>query len=697
MRSVLQVEGSECALACLAMILDFYGRREGLAALRQSFSVSSSGTSLQELIAMAEAVDLSSRAVRCEIEDLGRLKLPCILHWNMDHYVVLKRVFRDKLHIVDPGSGERVVRLKEASDCFTGVALELTPTPSFQRKPRLERVAISDLWSRVSGWAPMMGQLLLLTGILQIATLVSPLSTQLVVDEVIGKGDRDILIAIIAGFSSIMVIQYIVDIIRQYVQLHAGQSLSIQLPANLLRHLLRLPASFFESRHMGDILSRFGSLTAVQSFMTTSALNIILDSLAFLPLLIVMFVFSYQLAIVVVIGAALPIVVRLLFFPRMRRYQDEGLAVSARAQSVFMETVRAARTIKLAGREAERHAVWHNAVVDQQNISFKQASFGIWGSKCLSLMQGVQGLAVLYIGAVSVMKGEMTLGSYFAFQTYAAMFSARANSIVDATFSFRMLGVHLERLSDIVHAEHERSKLSPVRMKVPLKGDILGVKIKMKYSTSDPWVLDGASFSIHRGQFVVFCGPSGGGKSTLMKLLVGLRDVSEGELLVDGVSLSKVDLQSYRSRIGVVMQDDNLLSGTISDNVSFFSSNVDIEEVHSACKLAQVHEDIMNMPMGYSSLIGEMGSSLSGGQRQRILLARALYRKPDIIFLDEGTANLDAESEQKVLECLRGIKATKIMVAHRDRVFEYADRIYEVRRGKTELKDAADLVRVVNE
>jgi len=686
---VLQSEAAECGLACLAMVAAAHGRRETLPELRRRFPISLGGSSLKSLVSIADALGFTARPVRCELDELALLETPTVLHWSLDHFVVLRRVDKRHAWIADPARGERKLPLDEVSKHFTGVALELTPSPDFEKKSRVDKVRLGDLWSRLSGFKPFLLQVFLLTLLLQGIGLISPLASQLVIDDVIGRADRDLLVAIVVGFGALALVSTAVETLRGFIQLHAGQRLSIQLSGNLLKHLLRLPTDFFERRHVGDVLSRFGSLGPAQSFLTGGLVGVVLDAVMVLPVAIVMVLYSPILAGLVLINLVVIFLVRMAAFPTVRRFADEQLNLSARTDSVFLETVRAARAIKIGGREAERHGLWQNAVAEQQNVAFRQGAFGLSGGSGLGIWQTLHGLAMLYFGALQVLDGHMTLGMFFAFQSYAGQFSSRVSSLIGAFFTFRMLGLHLERLSDIVHAEAERGLDGPAQLSKPLLGGLEVRGLRFRYGQYDPWVLDGAAFSIRPGEAVAFVGPSGGGKSTLLRLLIGIYEPTEGDVLIDGHPMRALGLRAVRDRLGVVMQDDQLLSGTIADNVGFFDAHIDMDKVERVCRLAHVHDDVMRTPMGYHSLIGDMGSILSGGQKQRLLLARALYKAPAILFMDEGTANLDPELERQVMATLADLKITRIMVAHREAAILGADRVFLVDKGAiTEITDA---------
>lgn len=675
---VLQAESAECGLACLAMICQGHGRAETLTELRRRFPVNLTGTNLKDLMGVADAIGFSTRAVKCELDELQRLETPCILHWDLDHYVVLRKVGQKYADVLDPARGLRRLPLSEISKHFTGIALELTPAPNFERRKTAEKVKISDLWTRLSGFTPILVQLFCLTLVLQVFGLIMPISNQIVIDDVIARADRSLLVSVMVGFGLIAVVQTALSLLRSYIQLHISQKLSLQFSGNLLKHMLRLPADFFERRHVGDIVSRFGSLGPIQDFLTSGAIGGVMDLLLIVPIGIVMFVYSPTLSLLILLDIIVVIVIQAVSFGRNKRFTDESIMLSAKVQSIFLETIRAVRAIKLAGRETERHAIWQNGVTQQQNLNFRQAGFNLWGSSGYALLTTAQGLAMLYFGAEQVMAGTMSLGMLMAFQSYALQFSGRAKSIIGQVFTYQMLGLHLERLGDIVHADQELGLEAASISSRSLSGTLEIRNLDFRYSPQSPWVLKGVNIRVAPGDRVSLVGPSGGGKSTLLKLLSGLYSPLEGYILLDGVPLHALGLKRYRDQIGVVMQDDQLLSGTIADNVAFFDARIDMEQVEDVCRLALIHDDIMRLPMAYHSLIGDMGSVLSGGQKQRVLLARALYRRPRILFMDEGTANLDTDLEMRILENLRTLEITHIMVAHRQAAIDFADRIYSV-------------------
>lgn len=678
--TILQSEAAECGLACLAMVAGYHGHRLTLPELRRKVAISLKGTTLKSLMDMADSVGFSARPLRMELDALPQLKTPAILHWDMAHYVVLVRTTARHVEINDPAIGKRRMSWAEVSKHFTGVALELTPAPGFQKKTHVEKVRLSDLWTRAQGFVPSMVQLLILSLVLQVFTLLSPMLNQMVIDDAITKGDLDLLGILILGMALLALAQMGTSLLRGFVGMHFGTHLSFQMRGNLLRHLLQLPVPWFEKRSLGDILSRFGSLGPVQGLFTGGLIAVVLDGLMAVVTLVVMLVYAPLLTGIVIAGLVIYFGVRAASYPYLRRVTDEGIQLSAKENSVFLETVRGARAFKLFGREAERHSLWQNAWADSINNGLKAQKFGLVGGTANGLFDLAVNLLVLWLGARMVIAGDMTLGMLFAFQSYRSHFTGAVVALVNQFFAFRMLGLHLERLADVVHQEVEEDGAVPAAATPPQGG--VGVRgLSFRYADHEPWVLKDVELAIEPGEFVAFVGPSGGGKSTLLKILMGLYPPSEGEVLIDGRPLRGFGLARYRAGIGVVMQDDQLFAGTLADNIAFFDPEIDMERVEEVARAAQVHEDIMRMPMGYMTLAGDLGSTLSGGQRQRVLLARALYRRPALLFLDEGTANLDAVAENAVMEVVRGLPITRIVVAHRPAAIAGAGRVFVVNGG----------------
>jgi ATP-binding cassette subfamily B protein RaxB len=502
----------------------------------------------------------------------------------------------------------------------------------------------------------------------------------LVVDEAIGRSDVDLLAVLAIGFGFLVILQSLIEMLRGWSLQVFGQSLVYQIVGNLVQHLLRLPSDYFEKRHVGDILSRMGSASAIQDILTKGVVSSIIDGIMAVVSVAILFIYSPRLASVVILAVTLNFAVSLAVFPFLRRRMEEQLMESARERSHIMETVRAATTIKLMGREVEREAQWRNLYANVINASVAVGKYSLSLASVQSAIAGVQFVLVVYLGARAVIAGDgFTVGMLVAFLSFRQTFTDRANSLVDQLTQFRFLGLHLERLSDIVSAEREPSDV--VGPGLSVRGAIELRDISFRYGATDPQVLENVNLKIEPGEYVAITGVSGGGKSTLIKLMLGVRAPTSGEILLDGQIAKPALWRSWREQVGVVAQEDRLLSGSVAENIAFFDADLDMDRVEAAARAAQVHDDIARMPMQYLSLIGDMGSTLSGGQKQRILLARALYRRPSVLFLDEGTANLDQHTELAIADLISTLAMTRIVVAHRPALLRRADRVLMVKDG----------------
>ncbi len=678
---IQQTELAECALACLAMVGRYHGHDIDLAGLRRRYSLSIQGASLSRLIADAELLGFSTRPLRIDLDALTYLKLPCILHWNLNHFVVLKSVSSKGIVILDPARGERKLSHKEASQHFTGVALEIEPGVDFTPIKARRKLSLRALFGQVRGIARAMGLVLILALVLEAFTLILPLLMKLVIDHVLVTAEIDFLHLLGIGFVCIVAFQAMTVAVRGWVVSALSASMSAQWVSNLFAHLMRLPLTYFEKRHIGGIISRFGSLSSIQQTVTGGFIETLLNGLTAVLVLALLLVYNPMLTLLVVAAVGIYSISRWLAYGRIRRLNEEQLILGASQQSRMIESVRAMQAIKLANKQGERRGQVANVTVEMAN---RQARIERLSSNFRAfnmLVFGVLRVGLIWIGARLVMQGQWTVGMLVVFLAYAEMFSTRAGLLVDSIVEFKLLGVHAERISDIA-LEPPESHLD-----TGFSGslDDLSISVRglgFRYSAGDSWILRDCSFTIGAGESIAIVGPSGCGKSTLAKLLLGLLEPNEGEILIGGVDIRRFGLGAYRELFASVMQNDQLLSGSIANNIAFFDSASTLENIEQAARAAGIHDEVMAMPMGYETLVGDMGSSLSGGQMQRVLLARALYRKPSILLLDEATSHLDLERERFISDRIRLMGITRINIAHRPQTIASADRIIALENGR---------------
>ena len=681
MRPLLQSEAAECGLAALAMVALHHGHRINLPGLRQRYPTSIKGVTLEELMAIASDLELAPRALRLEVAELDKLRKPAILHWDLNHFVVLESATPRQVTILDPARGRRRMSLAVFGRHFTGVALELTPTADFKPIEARTRTRLSDLWSRLGNFGGPFTQILVLSLLIQLTTLITPFYIQLTVDEAIGQGDGSLLTVLLIGFMVVYGLAAVTRGLRDWVVLTLGQSLSFQLGGNVVRHLVRLPLGYFERRHVGDLLSRIGSIQPIQALLTRGIVNILIDSALLVTTLVVMTLISPSLTGIVLALTLLYVAVTQLLYPGLRRRTEEEIMARANEETYLMETMRAIRAIKLHGHEALRENGWRNRYAEVISASYKARIFDIRLDVAENILFGLSFLLTVYLGALAVMDQRLTVGLLLAFLAYRSSFTSSASSLVSQFQKWRLLGVHLDRLSDIVGEKKEDIRLGGPRQAL-MPGPAVRVEcLTFAYGPAEAPILDKVDFEIPAGSFVAVVGPSGSGKTTLMRVLLGLLQPASGKLHVDGVPIGPATMAAWRGRIAAVMQDDYLLSGTLADNISFFDPFPDQQVIEHVCRLARIHDEIVKMPMGYHSLISDMGAALSSGQRQRILLARALYRDPDVLFLDEGTANLDPATEDRIAAMIAGLEITRVVIAHRPALVDKADIVFRVEGG----------------
>jgi len=670
---ILQTESAECGLACLAMVANSYGLVTDIVTLRKRFSVSAQGLTLKQLADMAAELGFSCRALRAEPAELSQIVLPCVLHWGLDHFVILQRIAANSYVIHDPACGLRKVRRGEFERHFTGVALELVPADSFVKTKNTSKLRLNDLPVGQIGLRKSLVLILFLSLAVQLFAMLAPLCVQLAIDKVIQHRNAQLLWPIAAGFIFVLISQVGCSLLREYAVLRISSLLSIKFAANLFAHLIRLPMDYFAKRHLGDVVSRFGSTVPLRQFFTTAIVSALLDCVTMIATSLILLRYSVRLTLVVLAAVILYLMIRLLFFHPVKQLNEEKILESAKENSHFMESVRGIQAIKIFQKENDRQGQWMNRLVAVLN---KDIAIGKWGmgfAALNTLLFGMENIVIVSFAAMLVLSGKMTLGMLFAYLTYKSYFTSSVTGVISHAINFKMLDIHLDRISDITFTEKEATTTqTDGESGRPLVGNIEVKNIAYRFSRTEENLFERVTLFVKAGETLAITGPSGCGKTTLLKCLAGLLVPTEGEILIDGMPLSRYP--AYRKQIATVMQDDELLSGSIGENIAFFESPIDWEKVHHCADIACVHDDIQRMPMQYSTLVGDMGSVLSGGQKQRIVLARALYREPRILFMDEATSHLDVGNEAIVNKNIGQLSITRILVAHRPETVRSAGR-----------------------
>ncbi|WP_223620714.1 peptidase domain-containing ABC transporter [Lysobacter sp. ESA13C] len=680
---IQQNELAECGLACLAMIAVHHGHDIDLSSLRRRFPVSPRGATLARLIKIAGALGFDTRPLRAEIEHLADLRLPCVLHWDLNHFVVLKRIARGRAELHDPARGAVSLPLAEFGRHYTGIALELSPKTDFVPMRERQRLSLRGLAGRIVGLRRAGAQILILALSLEVFTLLLPLAMQWVIDRVLVAADIGLLNLLGIGFLVVVVFQATLTAMRGWLVADLGAALNSQWLANLFGHLMRLPLDFFEKRHVGGVMSRFVSVQAIQQTLTGSFVESLLDGLTVTLVLALLLFYSPPLTALVLAAFAVYAIVRWAAYRRLWRLKEEQLIHVAKQQSLLIESIQGVQTIKLGNQQDDRRGRIANASVEVANREAAIARTTAVFSALSKLVFGAQRVLLIWLCAWLTLKGRFSAGMMVVFVAYADLFATRTGSLIDKLVDLRLLGLHGQRIADIAFEPPEANVHTDYAGPVPAPR-IEIERLSFRYADDEPWILRDCSFDIEAGESVAIVGASGCGKTTLAKLILGLLRPSSGTIRIGGVDIHDYGLAAYRELFGAVMQEDVLFAGSIGENIASFDHAADPGRIEAAARAARIHDDIAAMAMGYESLVGDLGSSLSGGQKQRVLLARALYRSPAILLLDEATSHLDVAREHEINREISALRMTRIVIAHRPDTIRSADRVVALRDGVSE-------------
>lgn len=689
---IMQAEASECGLACVTMLANFHGNQISLDKLRQVSPISNQGSNLTQLMQLGDLLGFSCRALKVQLSELKELQRPCILHWNFQHFVVLKKMTKGYCEIADPALGLRKLTIHQVNEAFTGIAVEMQPNTKFQKENAAQRLQLSHFLSHAVGIKRQLGILFGLSLLLQLFAIASPFYMQTVIDEVIVKSDTSLLNVLAIAFLLLLCIDTITVMLRERVMLYFSNQFSIHMATRVFTHLLSLPVDYFQKRHLGDVVSRFGSLQNIRQIVTSGIISGLIDGLMAILMLIVLFFYSPKLASVVCLTVVFYALLRWLFFQAMKRQNMEVIQSQAQESSHFMQSIRAIKTIKLNNKSMQRSSQWLNLLTNAMNKQIKLSRWQINFSVLNKILFGLENIVIIYLAAKLVTINLFSIGMLYAFISYKAKFIDAADSLINNWLEFKLLRVHLDRLADIVFTKSEITKsleneinnnVEHLSKNIQSAFHLSAHDVSFQHHETQAPIFEKLNLNITHGKSVVISGSSGCGKSTLLLCLMGLNNCNKGNIYINGHLLNASN--RHQQGIAAVLQDDQLLSGSMLENITDFAATTDLPLVIDVAKIACLHNDIMQMTMQYNTLVGDMGSTLSGGQKQRLLLARALYKKPSLLFLDEATSHLDAVTESTINKNLRKLSMTKIMIAHRQETIASADIVLAFTNG--ELRD----------
>ena len=682
---LLQMTMSECGLACLAMVVRFHGRRTGLTECRERVTVGRDGVSARRLAEAARSFGLTVRAYSASPASIEHLPLPAIAHWAADHFVVIERVSTKGAVIIDPAIGRRSISRQEFSDGLSGVVLTLTPNAGFRRMPenpeRLDRTAGGPLRDPLMRSRRSLVTVLGASLLIQLLALALPLATVVLIDRVLPSRERDLLTIVASGIVVLVLTQFAVNLVRSLLLIRLQARLDRDIVSGLFGRLLTLPLSFFLHRGSGDLMQRLASTIIIRELITTQSLTAVLDG-AFLVVYLGILLSKDMLFGVMALGIGfVQVLLVVATHTRNLRLHQRRLLAQGESESVLIETLNGIATIKATGAEARVFQAWSKRLEAALAIDVERNRLAALVENATGSIRLLAPLLLLWVGTTRVLDGDLSLGTMLALQALGVMFLAPLASLVANAQTLQSVGAHLERLRDVFLAEPEKSRTGTDGSK-RFSGRIELRDVSFRYDPDSPPVLDHVSLVIEPGQTVAVVGRSGSGKSTLAMLLLGLYAPTSGDILYDDVSLRAIDLRHLRRQFGVVLQEPFVFRESIRRNISAGDESMPFEQVVAAAKTAEIHDDIVAMPRGYETRVGQHGSGLSGGQRQRLSIARAVAHRPAVLLLDEATSHLDAVTERRVTANLDALRYTRIVIAHRLSTILTADQIVVVNDGQ---------------
>jgi ABC-type bacteriocin/lantibiotic exporter with double-glycine peptidase domain len=677
---VPQMETADCGAACLAMALGVFGRTVPLRDLRRQLGCGRDGTSARALLAVARHHGLRARGVRLEPQDLRHLGPGAILHWGLDHYVVFERMVRRGAVVLDPANGRRVVLNQEIDRRLTGVALVLEPGDGF-RPCGSSRGSLRAWLGRLGRHRRAFGLVLAHSVLLQTLLLALPLATGVIVDRVVPPGDRSALQLLAAGACAVILLHGCAAVVRELLLVRIQGLLDSELGLGFVEHLARLPHDFFLRRTTGDLLSRFQSNRELRDTVTTRAVTTVLDGAIVFGYLAALLWTSPAVGLLVLgIGCAHIA----LFIATRRTLLELGMAsldVQARASSRLVDLLAGMETLKSMGLEGQAVERWSHAFVDEVNLAVRKGRLQAWSDAARTSLQVAGSLIVLIYGTHLVLDGRLSLGTMLSLSALGIGFLVPLSQLVATAFHLQDVRGHLARIDDVL-LEAPEPRQAGNHTTPALDGAIQLEDVTFAYSTFAEPVVRDVSVSIQAGQKVAIVGPSGAGKSTLARLIIGLYRPTAGWVRFDGFDLNDLDVPSVRRQVGVVCQAAHVFGGTIRSNIGLARPDAGDHAIAEAARLAEIHADIMAMPMAYETAVPDGAGTLSGGQRQRLALARALLQRPPILLLDEATSELDTVTERRIMQHLADMRCTRIVIAHRLSTVVDADLILVLERGR---------------
>jgi ABC-type bacteriocin/lantibiotic exporter with double-glycine peptidase domain len=677
-----QISMIECGAACLAMVLSYHGRKTTISEVREQCGIGRDGLSALDIVKAARKYGARVRAISLKENDFRFVALPAIVHWEFNHFIVVERWTPKYVEVVDPAAGRRRMTAQEFDEGFTGVVIMLEPGVQFSREHKVSQLSLGTYARSYIRQAPLaLVQVLGASLLLQLLGLVFPLLSEIALNDLIPLKMSDALQLFGIGMILLVLAQLVTKLLRSLILLYLQTYVDVNMVLNFLEHLLSLPQRFFLQRSTGDILARVNSNSVIRDTISNQLFSTLLDGSFVVIYIAILFSQSQLFMLIVLAIGALQAILLLSTGKPLSDLNRQELAAIGKSQGYMTETLAGIKTLKSAGAEQRALERWTNLFLEQMNISVRRAYITSLIDTAMSTLSTSAPLLLLWVGTSQVIHGIMQPGTMLALNALGASILGPLASLVLSTRQLQLVRSHMERLADVIEAEPEQ-EIQRVSQPPRLRGHIRLAQVHFHYDPHSPPILRDINLTVQPGQKVAIVGRTGSGKSTLGSLLLGLYAPSKGEILYDGIPLRTLNYQAVRSQFGVVMQEATIFSGSVRENITLNDPSMSMERVIRAAQIAAIHDDIMQMPMEYETMVSEGGNALSGGQRQRLALARALATNPAILLLDEATSSLDVATEQVVERNIRQLACTQIIIAHRLSTIRSADMILVLDAGQ---------------
>ncbi|MFD2179950.1 peptidase domain-containing ABC transporter [Veronia pacifica] len=705
LKVVLQSEVTECGNACLAMVANSFGIELTLSQLRKLNPAEiGAGVNLKDIADVATMAGFNCVPVKFEPNEPEELELPCIVHWGGNHFVVLEKVSKDKLYVVDPALGRREYKRDYFEEMVTGYALELTPT--FEKKPDLSTlltenarniISFSGIRRVMPGFRNSLFIVLLISLCVVFISMLSPLYVQKVVDEAISKGNVDLLFVLSMVFGAVFVHEILFSYVSEITKISLRNRLKEKLTTSLFSKLIYLPIDYFKRRVTGDSLSRINSSEVIAHYMVDGVLALMTSSVMIILSISIMFYFNTLLTVLSVLVMIFFALCKYLFKKRVIHVEKQLISDRVKVDSLTIDIVKSIKTVKSYSAEFRKNNAWSSFFSSYVSQNIKKSKIDVNLLVLGKLFLYSELILIVTLGGYMVISGDMTVGTLFAFIMYKNIFTEKVITLVEVLVLKQSIEVHLERVSEIIDEESEiedltrNEKTMERQLAFPAQREINvaeGVSLVLKEIDYQPKgaerkILKKVNMTVRKGERICLIGKTGSGKTTLTSIISGLFQQTGGTVEIDKVDTSELNPVAHRSLTATLSQDDEVFAGTIEENITLTTYDIDYDYLDYVCKLSLIDKDIERMTVGYKTLLSENSGFLSAGQKQRLLVARALYQKPRLLILDEFTSNLDSRTAKKLVDnIIKYVNCTLVVISHDTSVISRFDTAYLVSNGR---------------